>query len=435
MVASYPTSVRSYVARVDLVDTVIADNVNSLQEEVVAIENTLGSAASSKNPLVSVFGATAFTTTMNGASNASWLTVYDRLNNIENGLINGVSSAPYVNKNGGSTISTSSVIGLKLQTVSGTSNLLEAYSSVPALGFNLNSAGIPKVGTANVVYVGSTEYNTLVSNTTAANTNADSRILLSTVTTAGDLIVGSGASTVTRLARGTSGQALIMSGTSLAWGAPVDATKIPLSTVTTAGDLIIGSGSSAVTRLGIGAAGTVLNSNGTTATWEPAIITAAGVTAINTALTANTTLANTKIPLSTVTTNGDLILGTGSATVGRLGIGSAGAALVSNGTTATWATPTDTSKIPLSTVSATGDLIVGNGSSSVTRIGIGSNGQVLTSNGTTATWATTATPYVNQSNGTVTTASTSLGVVRNVWVSTSTSPSGGIDGDIWIAYT
>ena len=50
MTASYPSSVRAYVARVDLVDTVIADNVNSLQEEVVAIETTLGSAASSKNP-------------------------------------------------------------------------------------------------------------------------------------------------------------------------------------------------------------------------------------------------------------------------------------------------------------------------------------------------------------------------------------------------
>lgn len=316
MVASYPTNVRSYVARVDLVDTVIADNVNSLQEEVVAIEATLGSAASSKNPLVSVFGATAFTTTMNGANNASWLTVYDRLNNIENGLLNGIPNAPYVSKSGGSTISTSGVKGLTLQTVSGTFNLLESYSSASVLGFNLNSAGIPKVGTANVLYVGSTEYNALLSSDTTSASNAESRI-----------------------------------------------------------------------------------------------------------------------PKSTVTTAGDLIVGTGNATVGRLGIGSAGAALVSNGTAATWATPTDTSKIPLSTVTATGDLIVANGASSVTRIGIGSNGQVLTSNGTTAAWATTSTPYVNQSNGTVTTASTSAGVVRNVWVSTSTSPSGGIDGDIWIAYT
>jgi len=42
------------------------------------------------------------------------------------------------------------------------------------------------------------------------------------------------------------------------------------------------------------------------------------------------------VPLSTVTTAGDLILGTGASTVSRLGIGTVGLALVSNGTTATW---------------------------------------------------------------------------------------------------
>jgi hypothetical protein len=43
----------------------------------------------------------------------------------------------------------------------------------------------------------------------------------------------------------------------------VDASKIPLSTVTTAGDLIIGTGSATVTRLAVGStAGDVLTSNG-----------------------------------------------------------------------------------------------------------------------------------------------------------------------------
>lgn len=40
----------------------------------------------------------------------------------------------------------------------------------------------------------------------------------------------------------------------------------------------------------------------------------------------------------------------------------------------------------LSPVTSTGDLIVGNGTNSSTRLGIGTNGYVLTSNGTTATW-------------------------------------------------
>jgi hypothetical protein len=44
------------------------------------------------------------------------------------------------------------------------------------------------------------------------------------------------------------------------------------------------------------------------------------------------------------------------------------------------------------------------------------------------------TTYVSQTNGTVTTASTSQTVVRNITVSTS-APSGGMDGDVWLVYT
>jgi hypothetical protein len=42
----------------------------------------------------------------------------------------------------------------------------------------------------------------------------------------------------------------------------------------------------------------------------------------------------------------------------------------------------------LSPVTSTGDLIIGNGANSATRLPIGANTFVLTSNGTTATWAT-----------------------------------------------
>ena len=41
---------------------------------------------------------------------------------------------------------------------------------------------------------------------------------------------------------------------------------------------------------------------------------------------------------------------------------------------------------------------------------------------------------VSKTNGTVTTASTSSTVVRNITLSTST-PSGGMDGDVWLQYT
>jgi hypothetical protein len=48
--------------------------------------------------------------------------------------------------------------------------------------------------------------------------------------------------------------------------------------------------------------------------------------------------------------------------------------------------------------------------------------------------AAAPTGVVSQTNGTVTTASTSSGVVRNIYTSTS-NPTGGIDGDVWMVYS
>ena len=430
MPADYPGLVHSFSPRQDLVDTVIADNVNALQYEVTAVQTVLGSSANSTNPLVSTFSGTWSTAT------TTWGTVGARLLNIEAGLINGVPSSPYVSKTGGSTITTASNKALVLQAGTGSLNLLESYSSGAALGFNLDSSGIPKVGTNNVLYVGSTEYVALTTATSGASSSASTKIPLSTVTTAGDLILGTGNATVGRLGIGTNGQALVSNGTTASWATPTDTTKLPLSVVTTAGDLILGTGSATVSRLGIGANATILTSNGTTASWAAPAVTAAQLTTTNTAVATAQAAADAKIPLSTVTTAGDLILGTGASTVGRLARGTSGQVLLMSGTSVAWGSPVDATKIPLSTVTTAGDLIVGTGSATVGRIGIGGNGTVLTSNGTTAAWATPSTPFVNQTNGTVTTASTSSAVVRNIHTSTATPVSGnGIDGDVWLVYT
>lgn len=47
--------------------------------------------------------------------------------------------------------------------------------------------------------------------------------------------------------------------------------------------------------------------------------------------------------------------------------------------------------------------------------------------------ADTHTQYLKKVDSSVTTASTSSGVVRNIFASTS-NPSGGIDGDVWLKY-
>ena len=64
------------------------------------------------------------------------------------------------------------------------------------------------------------------------------------------------------------------------------------------------------------------------------------------------------------------------------------AALNDDATFSTTVTNSLAGKIDKSVVTTTGDLIIANGNASVTRLGIGTNGQVLQSNGTTATWST-----------------------------------------------
>jgi hypothetical protein len=77
----------------------------------------------------------------------------------------------------------------------------------------------------------------------------------------------------------------------------------------------------------------------------------------------------------------------------------------------------------------------------------GTTGQIFVSGGTSSPTWTSAIPQsqvtnletnlaalVSKTNGTVTTASTSSTVVRNITLSTG-DPSGGADGDVWMKYT
>ena len=104
------------------------------------------------------------------------------------------------------------------------------------------------------------------------------------------------------------------------------------------------------------------------------------------------TVISGMVPLSTVTTQGDLIVATGAGAVTRLGVGTSGQYLGSNGTTTTWGTPTDATKIPLSTVTAKGDLIAATASGAVSNLAVGTNGQVLTAASGQTTGLQWATP-------------------------------------------
>ncbi len=79
-----------------------------------------------------------------------------------------------------------------------------------------------------------------------------------------------------------------------------------------------------------------------TATNGTSITGLAALTAgdIATVTTVNAFSVTGAVPLSTVTANGDLIVGTSSGAVGRLGIGSSSQVLTVSGGVPTWATPT-----------------------------------------------------------------------------------------------
>lgn len=161
MAADFPVKVRTFTSKVDLVDTILADHVNVLQDETRAVEAALGST------LLSSSYSGTFSQT------ATWSTLSLRLANIEAGLVSGVLGSPYFKKSGDSINPISGAVGLTLKTTAGTANLFEARNAANTLRFNVDYDGLPKVGTANVLYVGSSEYTTITSNISAATATAN----------------------------------------------------------------------------------------------------------------------------------------------------------------------------------------------------------------------------------------------------------------------
>jgi hypothetical protein len=120
-----------------------------------------------------------------------------------------------------------------------------------------------------------------------------------------------------------------------------------LSPITTTGDLIIGNGTNSTTRLGIGTNGYVLTSNGTTASWQAST---GGVTSFQTSLSGLTpsssttgavTLAGTLGATSGGTaqstyTTGDILYASASNTLSKLTIGTNGYVLTVAGGKPAW---------------------------------------------------------------------------------------------------
>lgn len=121
MAASYPTSVRAFTSKVDVIDVIQAADPNSLQEEVVAIESAIGTSP-----------ATATAATASGWANTAtdYVTLTARLANIEKGIV-ADSHTQYVKNTGGSTInnSSSSIVGLTVKGASGQTARLQEWQN------------------------------------------------------------------------------------------------------------------------------------------------------------------------------------------------------------------------------------------------------------------------------------------------------------------
>ena len=142
MTASYPSSVRPFTTKTNILSVIDAADPNSLQEEVVAIETTLG-----VNPALST-SVVSTDTFLNTSSQYS--TVALRLANIERGIV-GDSHTQYVRKTGNDTIvnAAASSIGLTVRgATSQSANLTEWKTSAGTTVASVSPVG--KISASNL---------------------------------------------------------------------------------------------------------------------------------------------------------------------------------------------------------------------------------------------------------------------------------------------
>jgi hypothetical protein len=130
--ASYPASVKSFTTKVDFTDTVLAEHVNSLQDEVNSLQANLGTLIKTGSGWVGSFDVIT----------TNWNTLKDRLANMEYGIKDVYDD--YVSRSGGSSIvaSGAAIKGLIVKGASSqTANLVEFQTSAGTVISKVDAAG------------------------------------------------------------------------------------------------------------------------------------------------------------------------------------------------------------------------------------------------------------------------------------------------------
>jgi hypothetical protein len=117
--ASYPAAVKSFTTKVDFADTILAEHVNSLQEEVNSIQANLGTLIKTGSGWVGDFDQVT----------SNWDSLKDRLANIEYGLADVWNAVPV----GGSTG--------QVLTKTSNSNYATQWSTIDALPSQSGNSG------------------------------------------------------------------------------------------------------------------------------------------------------------------------------------------------------------------------------------------------------------------------------------------------------
>jgi len=155
MAASYPSAVRSFSTKTNVIDIIDASDPNSLQEEVIAIESSLGinpALSTTPNP------SSGFT-----ATSTQYTTLVQRLANIENGIV-GDAHTQYFKKAGGETITnaTASNVGITVKGASSQSANLQEWknssnTTVASLSvngtFTTNSVSTPELDFLSILSI------------------------------------------------------------------------------------------------------------------------------------------------------------------------------------------------------------------------------------------------------------------------------------------
>ena len=192
---------KSFTTKVDFTDTVLAEHVNSLQNEVTALQENLGTFIKTGSGWVGSFDLVT----------TNWNTLKDRLANMEYGLKDIYDD--YVSDVGGSVIIPSAigVKGLVIKATSGqTANLLELQNSSSTVVSKVDASG--NVFTSNQQLVPIVYSSSQPSSVPAGTVWVDSTSTPTVLTTQSGLPSG-----------GTSGQSLVKNSSTdydVTWGFP-----------------------------------------------------------------------------------------------------------------------------------------------------------------------------------------------------------------------